>query len=98
MPKHWPTSATQRFPPWAEVAKPDYPLPTQVPPGVRFGELDVDLYALPDGDAVRPAARPRRPDSTAAVPAFLPFPDRCSVLLEGPRRGPPRGASTRCRR
>lgn len=76
----------QRFPPWPEVARPDYPLPTQVPPGVRFGEFDVDLYALPDGMPFDPRLNPAEP-LKAAVPVYLPFPDNCSVLLKARDEG-----------
>ena len=79
---------TQRFPSWQAVAKPDYPLPTQVPPGVRFGEFDVDLYAVPDGMPFDPKLNPADP-LKAAVPAYLPFPDNCSVLLKAQDEGRP---------
>ncbi len=78
----------QRFPPWPEVEKPDYPLPTEVPPGVRFGEFDLDLYALPDGMPFDPRLNPADP-LKATVPAYLPFPDRCSVLLKAQDQGRP---------
>ncbi len=78
----------RRFPPWPDVAKPDYPLPTEVPPGVRFGEFDVDLYALPDGMPFDPNLNPADP-LKALVPAYLPFPDNCSVLLKAQDEGRP---------
>ncbi len=78
----------RRFPAWSEVTKPDYPLPTDVPPGVRYGEFGVDLYALPDGMPFDPRLNPAEPLSTT-VPAYLPFPDRCSVLLKSQDEGRP---------
>jgi DNA segregation ATPase FtsK/SpoIIIE, S-DNA-T family len=63
------------FPPWDRVGLAD-----RVPAGVRCGEFNVDLTALPDGI---PADRRLEPPEELAgpVPAYLPFPDRCSVLL-----------------
>ncbi|HET6574428.1 MAG TPA: FtsK/SpoIIIE domain-containing protein, partial [Fimbriiglobus sp.] len=84
--RHLADFGAQRFPPWVEVAKPDYPLPTQVPPGVWFGAFDVDLYALPDGMPFDPRLNPADP-LQATVPAYLPFPDNCSVLLKAQDEG-----------
>jgi S-DNA-T family DNA segregation ATPase FtsK/SpoIIIE len=68
------------FPDWPAVAD-GRPLPTAVPGGVRFGEMAVDPALLPDGVSADPRLAP--PASIAGVtPAFLPFPDRCSVVLK----------------
>jgi hypothetical protein len=65
----------QLFPPWDRVRHAD-----RVPAGVRCGEFQVDLAALPGG---MPADKRLAPpeDLAGPVPAYLPFPDRCSVLL-----------------
>ncbi|MBA4062678.1 MAG: hypothetical protein C0501_03025, partial [Isosphaera sp.] len=68
------------FPPWDEVARGSRPLPDAVPHGVRAGEWLVNLRALPDGMPADPRLAPP-PNLDGPVPAFLPFPDRCSVLL-----------------
>jgi hypothetical protein len=78
----------QRFPSWTEVQKSDSQLSSQVPPGVRFGEFDVDLYALPDGMPFDRQLNPADP-LKATVPAYLPFPDRCSVLVKAQDQGRP---------
>ncbi len=67
------------FPPW-DALTPQRPLATRVPAGVRFGDLSVNLSAITD--AVPTDERLAPPPALAGnVPAFLPFPDRCSVLL-----------------
>jgi S-DNA-T family DNA segregation ATPase FtsK/SpoIIIE len=86
--RHLADFGARRFPPWPQVSAPDYPLPTEVPPGVRFGEYDVELYALPDGMPFDPRLNPADPLNTT-VPAYLPFPDRCSVLLKASDEGRP---------
>ncbi|HVL15156.1 MAG TPA: FtsK/SpoIIIE domain-containing protein [Gemmata sp.] len=68
------------FPPWEELASPDRPLAARVPDGVRCGDWKVDLKAIPDGVPADPRLAPP-PDLSGDVPAFLPFPDRCSALL-----------------
>jgi DNA segregation ATPase FtsK/SpoIIIE, S-DNA-T family len=68
------------FPAWAEIARDDRPPAPRVPAGVRYGELVVDLKAVPDGIPADPRLAPPE-ELSGPVPAFLPFPDRCSVLL-----------------
>jgi S-DNA-T family DNA segregation ATPase FtsK/SpoIIIE len=63
------------FPPWDAVRPAD-----RVPAGVRYGEFRAELAALPDGRSADPRLAPP-PELSGPVPAFLPFPDRCSVLL-----------------
>ena len=63
------------FPDWASEH-----FSASVPDGVPFGRVRVDLDALPDGEATDPALRPAEP-LKLEVPAFLPFPGKCSVLL-----------------
>lgn len=74
------------FPSWEQVLRDDRPLADRVPPGVRCGEWVVDMKAVPDG---MPADERLAPPAelSGAVPAFLPFPDRCSVLLRARDEG-----------
>lgn len=74
------------FPDWPAVADGSADLPTSVPGGVRFGEYDVDLFALPDGKPVDTRLLPATP-LKAQVPAFLPFPDHAAVLLKAKDAG-----------
>ncbi len=76
----------QLFPPWDEVARPDRALATRVPMGVRCGDWSVNLSTVPDGVSTDTRLTPL-PELSAPVPAFLPFPDRCSVLLRSRDEG-----------
>jgi hypothetical protein len=69
------TEGDELFPPWDRVRLAD-----RVPAGVRCGEFHVDLAALPDGMPSDQRLAPPE-DLAGPVPAYLPFPDRCSVLL-----------------
>lgn len=61
-------------------------LPSTIPEAIRFGRFDVDLQridgAVPAEESLRPLA------SHIDLPAWLPFPERASLLLEadGPGR------------
>jgi hypothetical protein len=75
-----------RFPDWATVTRGGFALPTEVPGGVRYGEQKVDLFALPEGEPLDQRLAPERViDQT--VPAYLPFPDRCAILLKAADQG-----------
>jgi DNA segregation ATPase FtsK/SpoIIIE-like protein len=74
------------FPNWSAVANASSP--TDVPLGVRFGELTVALDGIPDGRSTDPRLQPAQPlDLT--LPAFLPFPDKAAVLLKAKDEGRP---------
>jgi S-DNA-T family DNA segregation ATPase FtsK/SpoIIIE len=75
-----------RFPAWDEVASPDRPLVSRVPQGVRCGDWLVDMAKVPDGVSADPKLAPPA-ELSGPVPAFLPFPDRCSVLLRARDEG-----------
>jgi DNA segregation ATPase FtsK/SpoIIIE-like protein len=69
-------AARDLFPDWHNLET----LPTTVPAGVRLGELNVDLTALPD--AISADSRLAPPATLAGpLPAFAPFPDNCSVVF-----------------
>lgn len=74
------------FPAWDEVASPSRPLVTRVPQGVRCGDWLADMAKVPDGVSTDPKLAPPA-ELSAPVPAFLPFPDRCSVLLRARDEG-----------
>ena len=77
---------TALFPAWDKVLNADHPLANRVPAGVRCGDYLVDLKAIPDG--VPKESRLAPPEELSGpVPAFLPFPDRCSVLLRARDEG-----------
>jgi DNA segregation ATPase FtsK/SpoIIIE, S-DNA-T family len=79
------------FPPWEQFA-PQRLLADRVPAGIRFGDLSVNLGAITD--AVPTDERLAVPPALAgAVPAFLPFPDKCSVLLRCRDEGRAAGVS-----
>ncbi len=67
------------FPAW-DAFTPQRALADRVPAGIRFGALNVDLGAITDSVSTDERLAP--PAALAGeVPAFLPFPDKCSVLL-----------------
>jgi hypothetical protein len=69
------------FPDWDTLADPARPLADAVPPGIRFGDLGLDLGLLPEGVPADDRLAP--PDDLAGeVPAFLPFPDGAAVVLK----------------
>jgi DNA segregation ATPase FtsK/SpoIIIE, S-DNA-T family len=74
-------TADERFPNWESLVANTAPLTTEVPAGIRYGACEVDLFALPDGRPNDPRLVPLEPLRTT-LPTFLPFPDRCSVLLK----------------
>ena len=77
----------EHFPDWNSSFWYSPPAAIRVPAGVRFGTFDVDLTRLPGGvpDEDDPDA-PTLP-VRMKVPAFLPFPDRCSLLLKAKDQG-----------
>jgi len=75
-----------RFPLWHEVARAEHALPKDVPPGVRYGVLRVDQFALPEGRPADSRLQPKEPIDTT-VPAYLPFPDRAAVLWKAKDEG-----------
>lgn len=74
------TEGGRLFPDWDTIGRQDHPLPTAAPAGVRCGEVLVDVQAIPDGISPDPRLAPPA-ELTGPLPAFLPFPDKCSVVL-----------------
>jgi hypothetical protein len=83
----------QLFPPWNESAWRKWTPPTVVPPVVRFGQLHVKLEKIPDGLPADEQLRAATPPGWI-VPAFLAFPDRCSLLLKASDDGRTLAVST----
>ncbi len=80
------TEGKSLFPDWEEVEREDRPLSNRVPEGIRFGDMLVDMKALPGGVPADQRLSPPQ-ELSGLVPAFLPFPDRCSVLLRARDEG-----------
>ncbi len=74
------------FPKWGELLDDQHPHPTTVPDGIRYGALKVDMYTLPEGEPLDERLAPDTP-IRLFVPAYLPFPDKCSVLLKTQDQG-----------
>lgn len=79
-------AAGDRYPPWEAITRPEYKLPDDAPGGVRYGQFAVDLYALPDGKPADERLVPADPPK-AVLPAYLPFPQKCAVLLKAKNEG-----------
>jgi hypothetical protein len=58
----------------------EYPAPTTVPPGLRFGDFVVDMATIPSGIPDDPRLRAMSPGQYT-LPAILPFPTLGSLLL-----------------
>jgi hypothetical protein len=69
------------FPEWTEEAWRSWTPPTAVPSVVRFGQIRVNLENIPDGIPAEDQLRESTP-LAFDVPAFLSFPNRCSLLLK----------------
>lgn len=69
------------FLPWGAPFWKHFPPAEKVPYGIRFGAITVDMNQIPGGipeDEELALSLPPRLD----LPAFLPFPDRCSLILK----------------
>jgi hypothetical protein len=82
------TEIERLFPQWDAARTGAAPLAADVPTGIPFGTYAVDVYALPDGMPFDPRLNPADPLNTT-VPALLPFPDKCSVLIKAKDEGRP---------
>jgi S-DNA-T family DNA segregation ATPase FtsK/SpoIIIE len=73
-------------PRWDDPSWGDFAFPKRVPPLIRFGDVRLDLDALPDGAPTDPRLREGIPTSFT-FPTLVPFPDRANLLIEAPREG-----------
>ncbi len=80
----------EHFPDWTSPFWYSPPAAIKVPAGVRFGDFNIDLTTLPGGIPEDEEEGPTLP-IRLKLPAFLPFPDRCSLLLKAKDQGRARG-------
>ncbi|MEI6240810.1 MAG: FtsK/SpoIIIE domain-containing protein, partial [Planctomycetia bacterium] len=74
---------TAAFRPWDELADEAVPLPTETPPGLRFGTQPLTLEKIPGGVSARPELNAFGPISWTQ-PALVPFPKHASLLVKSP--------------
>ncbi|HID24654.1 MAG TPA: cell division protein FtsK, partial [Planctomycetaceae bacterium] len=79
------------FPDWATLAQ-HWPVPTELPPGIRIGEFEVDLAQIDKGLPSDERLRPVR--SRFTFPAVLPFPENASLVLKAAGAGKDVAVST----
>jgi hypothetical protein len=76
----------EHFMPWSSPFWQHFAPAERVPAGIRFGSIAVDLKELPGGipedEDLAPALPPKM-----ELPAFLPFPDRCALVLKARDQG-----------
>src|SRR5260370_16169864 len=71
---------------WNDSRWKDWTPPAAVPPGIHFGDYRVDLAQLPGGLPRDERLKPGVP-TQFPLPALLPFPDRCSLLIKAGEEG-----------
>jgi DNA segregation ATPase FtsK/SpoIIIE, S-DNA-T family len=81
----------EHFPDWSSPFWYNPPAAIRVPAGVRFGDFDIDLMKLPGGIPMDEDGEEPTLPIRMKLPAFLPFPDRCSLLLKAKDLGRARG-------
>ena len=69
------------FRPWTELADEAVPLPTETPPGLRFGSQALTLEKIPGGVSAHPELNAFGPIAWAQ-PALVPFPKHASLLVK----------------
>ncbi|VTR96744.1 FtsK/SpoIIIE domain-containing protein [Tuwongella immobilis] len=74
------------FPAWSELLDSKRPVPMSVPGGIPFGTLTLNWNLLKPKQPLDDRL-PMPEDGPIRMPAFLPFPDRCSVLLKARDEG-----------
>src|SRR5262249_22991375 len=74
------------FPPWSDPAWPGRNPPGDVPRGIRLGDHPFDLAPIADGVPKDNRVKLDEP-LNGRLPAFLPFPAKCSVLLKARDQG-----------
>jgi ABC-type multidrug transport system fused ATPase/permease subunit len=71
----------ESFRPWDELAREDVPLPTEPPPGLRFGDLSLSLERVPGGVSAVPELNAFGPIAWTQ-PATLPWPVAASLMIK----------------
>ncbi|MGO9922316.1 MAG: FtsK/SpoIIIE domain-containing protein [Isosphaeraceae bacterium] len=77
--------ASRRFLEWSRPELDGWKMPTEVPPGLRFGTFAVDLSQFPNGIPVDP--RLKSVTTHFDLPALLPFPIQGSMLIRAADAG-----------
>ncbi len=77
--------ASRRFLEWSRPEVNGWKMPTEVPPGLRFGTFAVDLSQFPNGIPVDP--RLKSVTTHFDLPALLPFPIQGSMLIKAADAG-----------
>ena len=80
------TEMMNYFPPFEVAAHDSSPVPTEVPPAFRFGQLRVDLEMFPDGLPADPSMMQGLP-SRFEPPAIVRSPENCSFLFKADAEG-----------
>ncbi len=80
------SGAASLFPDWLSDAWDSFVPPNAFPQALRFGELSVDMHALPGGMPKSESLTLPGP-ARFTVPALLAFPDECSLVIETGRDG-----------
>lgn len=83
----------EHFPDWNSPFWYSPPAAIRVPQGVRFGDFNIDLSQLPGGLPTEEEDMPTLP-MKLKLPAFLPFPERCSLLLKAKDQGRAKGVQS----
>ena len=76
----------EHFLPWNAPFWQRFPPAESVPAGIRFGAMRVDMSELPGGIPQDEDLAPSLP-LIMELPAFLPFPERCSLVLKARDQG-----------
>jgi hypothetical protein len=78
--------SSRLFPDWNQLAWNTWAPASAVPPVIRFGEFQVSLDQIPNGEPRHQRLRSREP-IRYSLPAFLSFPDPCSLLVRASDEG-----------
>jgi S-DNA-T family DNA segregation ATPase FtsK/SpoIIIE len=78
--------SAQLFPEWDEAAWQGWAAPSEVPPVIRFGSFQANLSLIPNGEPKHPRLQNLGPNDYR-LPAFLPFPDPCALLIRASDEG-----------
>ncbi len=71
----------EAFPAWDDLAREDTPLPTEPPPGLRFGDLALSLQRVPGGVSSVPDLNAFGPIDWSQ-PATMPWPIAASLMIK----------------
>jgi hypothetical protein len=87
------TFNAESFLPWTSAAWRQWRFPAEPAPAIRFGDLSLDLAAIPGGLPKDPRLIDNGP-TRFTMPAALDFPSRASLLIEADEAGRDRAIAT----